>query len=160
MQLPSGAVCGEDNVALCLQHGHGPEEGSKLLSSFLLLTKDDALLEGTQRGETFSGCEWSTSYASTSEISKDWQLTALTWSRRRGQMRLFSRLYFWQRVAPFFSASFTNPSMKLALLSLITGVMAASSCRVKTHIVSSRKCVWHLIELWGQECNSRGLCSH
>ncbi len=55
-------------------------------------------------------------------------LTAVTWSIRTGQMRLLSLLYFWHSVAPFCSASFTRPSMKLALLSLITGVMAQSSC--------------------------------
>lgn len=57
------------------------------------------------------------------------KLTALTWSMSTGQMRLFSLLYFWHSVAPFSSASFTRPSMKLALLSLITGVMAQSSCK-------------------------------
>ena len=43
-------------------------------------------------------------------------------------MRFFSRLYAWHIVAPLDSASFTRPSIKLALVSLMTGVMDALSC--------------------------------
>ena len=54
--------------------------------------------------------------------------TRVTLSISSGQIRLPSRLYACSSLAPLSSAFFTRPSMKSALLLLITGVIAALSC--------------------------------
>lgn len=53
-------------------------------------------------------------------------------------MRLPSRRYFCISLAPLASASLTRPSMKSALLLLITGVMVQLSCTAITGYVRSR----------------------
>lgn len=59
--------------------------------------------------------------------SHDILISERTLSNKRGHMRFPSLLYSWQNVAPFFLASITNPSIKLAEDSVMTGVMSQSS---------------------------------
>jgi len=59
--------------------------------------------------------------------SHDILISGRTLSNKSGHMRFPSLLYSWQNVAPFFLASITNPSIKLAEDSVMTGVMSQLS---------------------------------
>ena len=54
-------------------------------------------------------------------------ISGRTLSNNNGHIRLPSRLYSWQNVAPFCLASMTSPSMKFAEDSVTTGVISQSS---------------------------------